>query len=98
MLCGYLWGKKTQKTKNIQLEQREIKVLKAEACIYSYESRLKLLKPPMELLESNLYSICLIWRKNADMLNKINHLYLKLCILYIHSLYKWCRSDYLPDA
>ena len=49
----------------IQLEEREIKVLKAEVCIYSYESRLTFLKPPMELLESNLYSVCLIWREKC---------------------------------
>ena len=50
---------KTKQTKQntIQLEKREIKVPKAEMCIYPQEGKLTCLKPPTELLENNLYLI-----------------------------------------
>lgn len=55
-------GNKINKTKQntIQLKKREFKVPKAEVCIYPCESRLTFLKPSTELLESNLYLICII--------------------------------------
>lgn len=62
-------GNKTKTKQNtIQLEKREIKVPKAEMCIYPYESRLIFLKPPTELLENNLYLICIVWRENAELI------------------------------